>query len=123
MISRRLLYLIENLKSNPYEWHRKNLARVQRFVEKRPSYTLYEVMNSMHEELVNDVCNVIMLPENTPKFGYCQEMGLDRLKWNINVLFNNLLISVRHGDRSIMINFGHDLAKARFDEGVQLKEL
>ena len=122
-ITNRMLYMIENLKSNPHDWHRKNLARLKRFVEERPSLTLYEVMHILHDELVDEVCNVIMLPENTQKFGYCQDMGMERLKWNINVLYNNLLISVRHGDRSIMINFGHDLAKARIDEGVKLEEL
>ena len=64
-----------------------------------------------------------MLPENAKNCAYCQEMSKERLKWNINVVFNNLIIAVRYGDRSIMINFGHDLAKARYAEGVKLKEL
>lgn len=123
VLSRRILYLIENLKSNPHEWHQKNLTRFQRFTKKRPSLTIYEVMQNKHEELVDEVCKVILLPENSRTLEYCQGLGVERLKWNINVVYNNLLISVRHGDRSVMINFGNDLAKARFNEGVQLSEL
>ncbi|MCJ7801654.1 MAG: NAD(P)-dependent oxidoreductase [Candidatus Marinimicrobia bacterium] len=122
-IKRRMLYLIENLKSNPHEWHRKNLSRIKRFVDKRPSVKLYETMQNVHEDLVEKIYKKIMLPENAKNFAYCQEMSKERLKWNINVVFNNLIIAVRYGDRSIMINFGHDLAKARYAEGVTLKEL
>jgi len=122
-IIRRMLYLIENIKANPSEWHRKNLSRINRFVDKRPSVKLYEIMHISQEELVNKIFDEIMKPENFEKYDYCQKMSEERLKWNINVVFNNLLFSVRHGDRSIMINFGHDLANARYNEGVNVKEL
>jgi len=122
-ISRRLIYLIENMKSNPHEWHRKNRARLTRFQEQRPSLILVEEMYNMQENIVESVVKVISLPENSIRYRYYQQLPYEQLQWYINVTYNNLLTSVRHGDRAIMINFGRDLAKARFGEGVTDMEL
>jgi len=122
-ITRRLIYLIESLKNNPHEWHRKNRARMTRFDEQRPSLVLVEEMHNIHEKIVDSVVNTISLPENSLQYGYYQKLPIEQLRWYIDVTYNNLLTAVRHGDRAIMINFGRDLAKARFVEGVMDMEL
>jgi len=122
-ITRRLIYLIENLKNNPNEWHRKNRARMTRFSEQRPSLVLVEEMNNMHETIVDSVVKTISDKESAMQFRYYQKLPTEQLRWYIDVTYNNLLTSVRHGDRAIMINFGRDLAKARFGEGVMDMEL
>jgi hypothetical protein len=45
------------------------------------------------------------------------------LRWYIDVVYNNLLSSVRHGDRSIMVTFAQDLSLRRIQEHCTLKEL
>lgn len=122
-ITRRILYLIENLKSNPHEWHRRNQARLTRFLEQRPALILVEAMNRVQEKIVESVVKVISSPENGDQYKYYQQLPIERLQWYINVTYNNLLTAVRHGDRTIMINYGRDLAKARFGEGVTEQEL
>jgi len=122
-ITRRLIYLIENLKNNPNEWHRKNRARMERFTEQRPSLVLVGEMNNMHDTIVDAVVKNIAAAENAMQFRYYQKLSLEQLRWYIDVTYNNLLASVRHGDRAIMINFGRDLAKARHGEGVMEMEL
>jgi nucleoside-diphosphate-sugar epimerase len=122
-IDRRLIYLIENLKNNPHEWHRKNRARLTRFLNQRPSLILVEEMHNIHDAIVKSVVNTISLPGLSMQYRYYQKLPIEQLKWYIDVTYNNLLTSVRHGDRAIMINFGRDLAKARFNEGVTEMEL
>jgi hypothetical protein len=82
-----------------------------------------EEMHKMHENIVESVVKVISLPENADQYKYYQQLPIERLQWYIDVTYNNLLTSVRHGDRTIMINFGRDLAKARFSEDVTDTEL
>ncbi|MCF7825604.1 MAG: NAD(P)-dependent oxidoreductase [Candidatus Marinimicrobia bacterium] len=122
-ISRRLLHLIENLKARPEEWHRKNIDRLHRFSRSRPSLALAEEMIKLHETLVETITSHIMQPENAEQLKFYHSMEADELKWYISVVFNNLLTSVRHGDRSIMIVFAHDLANRRMQEDVSLEEL
>ncbi len=122
-ISRRLLHLIENMKSRPDEWHRKNIDRLRRFKGNRPALTLAEEMVRLHEVLVEKIYTELMHPENQRRFCFYQKMEPEQLKWHINVVYNNLLTSVRHGDRSIMITFAQGLSHRRMEENVSLEEL
>lgn len=122
-ISRRLLHLIENLKATPETWHRKNLDRLHRFSKSRPSLALAEEMIRMHEQLVDQIYSRIMLPEKSELLKFYQSMSADDLKWYINVVYNNLLSSVRHGDRSIMITFAHDLSQRKMQEDASLEAI
>ena len=122
-IERRILYLIENLKSVPEEWHRKNLARVMRFKTQRPALTLAQQMHSLRSELVDEILAYITSPENKTVFSYYQQLEQGRLRYFVDRQYGNLFTSVRHGDRSVMIGFGHDLAKVRHSEGVNVAEL
>jgi hypothetical protein len=96
---------------------------MERFTEQRPSLILVEEMNNMQETIVNAVVKTIAAPENKMQFRYYQNLPAEQLRWYIDVTYNNLLASVRHGDRAIMINFGRDLAKARYGERVMEMEL
>ncbi|MBT4033418.1 MAG: NAD(P)-dependent oxidoreductase [Candidatus Marinimicrobia bacterium] len=122
-LKRRLLHLIENLKARPEEWHQKNIDRLHRFAKSRPSLTLAEEMVKMHEPLVEKIYSKIMLSENQELLKFYHSMNADDLKWYINVVYNNLLTSVRHGDRSIMITFARDLSHRRMQEHASLEEL
>lgn len=122
-ISRRLLHLIENLKARPEEWHRKNIDRLHRFSRSRPSLALAEEMIKLHETFVESIYSKIMLPENAEKLTFYHTMEADELKWYISVVFNNLLTCVRHGDRSIMITYAHDLSNRQMQEDVSLDEV
>jgi len=119
----RMTYLIENLKSMPDDWNRKNISRLKRFTVQRPSLILAEEMHHLHETLVSEIFTELTSIKNSHKFKYYQNLSSERLMWYNDVFYNNLLTSVRHGDRSIMISFGRDLAKTRFKEGVSVVEL
>jgi len=122
-ISRRLLHLIENLKSRPDEWHRKNIDRLKRFGGNRSALTLAEVMVDMHDTLVDKVFDELTQPGNQRRFNYYQQIPPQDLRWLITVVYNHLLTSVRHGDRSIMITFARDLSQRRMQEDVSMEEL
>lgn len=119
----RMTYLIENLKSMPDDWNRKNLSRLKRFTVQRPSLILAEEMHHSHEIFVAEIFNELTSEKNSQKFKYYQKLSSERLMWYNDIFYNNLLTSVRHGDRSIMISFGRDLAKTRYKEGVSVVEL
>ncbi len=122
-IEHRILHLIENLKAVPEEWHQKNMARVLRFRTQRPTLTLAQEMHLLREELVDTIFDHIHAPENKAQFPYYQSVEAERLRYYVDRLYGNLFTSVRHGDRSVMIGFAHDLAKVRHSEGVDVSEL
>lgn len=122
-ITRRILHLIENMKSRPEEWHRKNIDRLRRFDMNRPALTLAEEMVRLRDDLVGQIFDQIGDKKYEQRFQFYQSMSPEDLIWNINVVYNNLLTSVRHGDRSIMITFAQDLSRRRMEQNVSLEEL
>ena len=119
----RMPYLIENLKSMSEDWHRKNLSRLKRFKVERPSLVLAQELHYLHKSIVDEIFMLLTSSENSERFKYYQGLPTERLKWYVDILYNTLLTSIRHGDRSILISFAHDLAKSRFAENVTCKEL
>ena len=77
----------------------------------------------MHGILVEKVFSELMHKTNQQRFSFYQKMETEDLRWYINVVYNHLLTSVRHGDRSIMITFAQDLSHRRMQEDVSLDEL
>lgn len=122
-IERRILHLIENMKSRPEEWHRKNIDRLTRFEIKRPALILAEEMVRLREGLVEQIYGQIIDAKNQNRFSFYQKLSPEDLKWNINVVYSNLLSSVKHGDRSIMITFARDLCERRKEQGISQQEL
>lgn len=120
---RRMLHLIENLKSRPDKWHRMNIDRLKRFERTRPALLLAEEMMRIHDEMVDKVYAELLRPEFQERFSFYQSMKPEDLRWYINTVFNHLLTSVRHGDRSIMISFAQDLSHWRMKDLVSLDEL
>ena len=80
-------------------------------------------MHSLRDELVDEILNHLTAPENKTIFPYYQQLEQERLRYYVDRQYGNLFTAVRHGDRSVMIGFGHDLAKARHGEGVDVGEL
>lgn len=123
LLLRRMPFLIENMQSMPRDWHHKNLSRLKRFKSERPSLLLSEEMQHNHDLIVEKIIGEISDPSNSNKLKYYQNLNEDQLRWNIEVFYNNLLMSIRHGDRSIMISFGHDFAKRHINDNVSVSEL
>jgi hypothetical protein len=96
---------------------------MKRFTRTRPALILAEEMVRAHEELVSEVYTELSLPENGERFSFYQNMEPGALKWYINILYNHLLTSVRHGDRSIMITFSRNLSSRRMKDHESVEEL
>jgi len=122
-IQRRLLFMMENLKSSPIEWHQKNIARIVSPKAQRLNLELAEEMLMMRDEVVNQVLNYIRDSQRANIFRYYQSLDEERVRYYIEVLYNHLIGSVRNGDRSLMISFAQFLANVRFSEGVKKTEL
>ena len=122
-IEHRVLYMMENLKSVPEEWHRKNQSRLVRFRVQRPILDLIQVMHSQRDNLATEIYSFLTAAENQGEFSYYQHLEPERLHYFIDRFYRNLFTSVRHGDKLVMIGFARDLARVRFSEGLDRREL
>lgn len=123
-IDRRLLFLIENLKSFPDRWHRKNTAALAKPDLERPNLILAEMMQNMQEDITHRILERLLSPDHKDLFKHYQDLhDPTKVKWYIEALYNLIIVSVRHGDRYQLINYARSLAKMRSKEGFEVAEV
>lgn len=109
-IGRRLLFLIENLKSQPYEWKRRNEEAGHRSAPERLNFRIYERMIESREAIVGNVAGALGLAAG----GEPEDRTVDsqRLRDGLEQLFRGLEIAVRIGDRQHILDYARQLADA-----------
>ena len=123
LIRRRLLFLIENMKSNPYEWKRKNLEAITKKAHILPNLIIYEVMLRKEKEIIKQITRFLMQPDDNSLFPNYQNLNEEKLYLRIKHIYHMLKQAVRSGDRFQVLSYAHNLAIERFVEGFESKEV
>ncbi len=123
MILRRLLYIIETMKSNPFLFHIKN-ATALRKSSQRDNYIIYEVMVRKKDEIKQKIKNVLLNPKHAVDFAHYQKINIENLNWDVSVFYQLLTASVRNHDRLILLNYLRNiLVPIRVKEGFESHEV
>ena len=123
-ILRRLLFLIENLKSSPLQWHQINAIALKKTSLERPNLILAELMQSMHQEITELILQYLTSHHPAAKFrNYRELQNAEKLKWYIELVYNLLIASVRSGDRFPLVYYARALANIRSQEGFDASEV
>jgi len=121
-IERRLLFLIEKMKSNPYEWHRRNEEVFHRPRE-RPNLRIYEAMVQMRSSIIHRIMIQMRSEQNAELLPHYQRLPAGELLKRLEHIYQMLENDVRTGDRRFIMNYAHELARARFAEGFAAQEV
>ncbi len=122
-LKRRLLFLVENMKTNPLLWKQKNIAMAHKKEEVRPGLKIYNAMLSVKEDLIREHVAHISLPENSNKYPHYQKLKKEVLTKRVRRMHEMLEIAILNGHRSHIFNYSRALAEKRFKEGFSLEEL
>ena len=121
-IKRRLLFLLEKMKSHPDEWRVKNEAALKR-VTGRANLQIYEEMIERKEKLLDKISSAILSADEEDKFKRYKLMNHDDFQCYMSTLYQLLMAAVRSNDRSLMLQYVDDIAIRRFAEGFEPGEL
>jgi hypothetical protein len=121
-ILRRLVFMIENLKSYPVEWHGKNAVVLQRSPE-RPNLLLAETMFVRKDWIVTRVVEHLRDPAHVSRFPGYHDMDADQLRWYVEFLYQLVISSVRTTDRMSVLGYARYLASLRRQQGIAFSEL
>jgi nucleoside-diphosphate-sugar epimerase len=121
-ILRRLLFLIEKMKSDPLQWHSKNAVALKR-VSLRPNLVIYEILLKLKGEISKEIINTLLDPERRSEFPTYQKLNRSYLDWYVNTLYQLLSSSVRNNDRLLVADYIKDLANMRFKAGFSSREI
>ena len=122
LIRRRLLFMIEKMKSNRGEWQMKNEAAMKRRQD-HPNLRIASTLLNEREKLVARIVDAIRSsagPAHLPHYG---QMEMSELEWYIGIVYRILMAAVRTGDRTLVLQYASDLAGRRYEEGFSVDEM
>jgi len=121
-ILRRMLFLLEKMKTHSNLWLLRNEA-VLKIVVRRPNLIIYEQLVMDKNSLNEKVANFMLDPENIEEFRSYVIMDTTDFQLALSTIYHLLLASVRSGDRRLMKEYINDIALQRFAAGFKLEEI
>jgi len=118
---RRILHVIEHMKTYPSEWHQKNTMALYKSPE-RPNLEISEALVHVEDHILTTLQEKIMTGDPTRYTSY-KRMDPEKLAWYLGIVYNLLKVSVRTGDRFSMSNYARFIASIRIHEGFKLSEV
>jgi nucleoside-diphosphate-sugar epimerase len=119
---RRLPFLLENRKLDPYEWSRRNQAAMSH----EPvlgHLAVHRLLEAHQEDICREFTAVFQGPDGAARFPSYQHLTAAEHSWNQRVLLRHLLNAVRTRDASVFAGFCHDLAEHRWRQGYRSQEV
>lgn len=121
-ISRRLLLLIENMKSRGEVWQQRNEEALHRVV-RRPNMMIAIILEEMREQMVDRIVAEINSPQNAERFRRYQEMEPEALRWFLMLVCQVVISSARAHDRRLVRRYAQVIAMRRRREGVAVEQV
>jgi hypothetical protein len=119
---RRLPFLIENLKTNPVEWNRRNHAAMQK-VEISINLRTCRLLEKHDEAIRNETTERILEQMQTRTFPGYQRLSRERSSWLVQVALRHLINSVRTREKAVYSSYCRDLAERSFALGFSAEEV
>ncbi len=121
-ISRRLLFVIERMKSYPYEWHKRN-SRMLKTGPVRSNFLLYEALDMVRENVIDRLMDYLLSEENKDRFLNYRLLDHSTLRKDLTAIYQFLSVSVRGHDRMSMLAYARQLAFVRSRQGFPFEEV
>lgn len=121
-IMRRIPFLIENLRSNPVEWLRRN-HEAMKVARLRPNLIIHRLLEQ-HEEEISEAFTAFLLgPEGREHLASYQAVAPEDHEWNHRLILRNLASAVLTRQKGLFMAYCRDLAERRFQQGFKMAEL
>jgi len=122
-IRRRLLFLIEHMKSNPIDWHRKNLEAIEKRSIINPNLKIYETMHSLENHIVLKIVEEMYSEKHARRFPTYKKTKMKLHIERVRFVYSMFETAVRTGDRIHVLGYARNLASERYKEGFQCYEV
>ena len=122
LVERRIPFMVEHMKTDPLEWHRRNRAALKE-VHLRSNLRIYRLLEKHQDWIGRELIKRLRAPEAARFFPSYQRVSGDIMEWRGTVIIRHLMNSVRTRDKGIFMAYCRDLAQRRFGEGFLAEEV
>ena len=121
-IERRLPFLIERMKSDPVEWHSRNLSLIRR-VAFRPELLIYQHLSGTEEAVVDLTVETVRSLSSRESFPHLGSMEGSELRWFVRLIYRLILTSIQSGNRLLLLNYLEVTRQSHFEGGLTATEI
>jgi hypothetical protein len=121
-ILRRLLFMIENMKSHYVDWTVKNETAMTR-ITTRFNIRAYEVMMRHRDFIINKMVAHVYSSEHLEEYRHYREMDKLVLKWYLTMLYQLIATSIKVCDRILIRRYIQTIALRRYKSGFPVSEV
>lgn len=121
-ILHRMPFLIENFKTEPVEWERRN----QQMMELRrlhPNLRIYQLLKDYREQITERFAELLSTEDARNAMPRYQELSEEDRRWNHRMILRNLLHSVRTRRKGLFMAYCRELAERRATAGFEAVEV
>jgi len=118
----RMPFLIENFRTDPVEWERRNRHAME-MRRIHPNLRLYQLLQDHSEAIVERFAALLATDQAQEWMPHYQELSADERQWNHRLILRNLLHSVRTRRKGLFMAYCRDLAERRAALGFQASEV
>jgi len=116
----RIPFLLENRKSDPVEWLRRNRAMELRHLH--PNLRIYSLLDA-HQEQIAAAFTAALTQVREQQLPHYHRVSERNHRWHHRLILHNLMTAVRTGEKGVFMAYCRDLAEHRVDQGFDLDEL
>lgn len=121
-IIRRLPFLIENFKTDPVEWYRKN-REAMKSVRLRENLRIHRLLE-LHEQEVREFFTALLVgSERQTRLPHYEAIPHQEHQWHHRLILRQLLNAIRTRERGLFMAYCRDLAARRLAQGFDLEEV
>jgi len=121
-IVRRMPFLMQNRKSFPAEWQRRNHAAL-RAARRHDNLKVLALLEKRLYDVAVALADYVMAPERAGRFPHLRALGSEMQRADGMVLLGGLVESVRTGEKALFRDRCEALARRRRDEGLPAEEM
>ncbi len=115
-VQRRVPFMVENLKTDPLEWHRRNQAALKD-IRVRPNLRIHRLLEKHHDEIRRRFVDALLaVSDGADVFPSYQMVSKEILEWRFTVVLRHLLNAVRTSEKGLFTAYCRDLAEKRYEE-------
>lgn len=121
-LARRLLPMIENMKSHREVWVQRNEAALHR-VARRPNLMIAESLQEMRDAMIGELEAFVFSPAHSVRFATYRNLDREVLRWYLTLVYQVLIAAVHTRDRQLIRHYAQIIAARRRQEGFPALEV
>ena len=121
-VLRRMPFLVENMKTDPGEWYRRN-HEVMEELALQPNLRIHRLLEVHHDEIVEEFLRRLATPEGRQRAPHAAGLSTQESHWHASQSLRNLVSSVRTREKGVFMAYCRDLAEHCVELGFGVEEI